>query len=210
MRAIVISLFILLWSVPSFAACTKDEVCKLMGKMGHFEILDKCPNAGALLIECKNSSTKPIEELGEPKFVDNNDGTISDTNNKLIWLKSGIYKKMSLKKAKAFAATAKEAGVTGWRVPTLPELKTLLQNEKKARSDGKKAWIDPLFMDDGDYYYWTTTTCEDVSFIVDRYQKKTCQQGDQGAWLVHFKIGAIIWHFVKTENFFVWLVKESS
>jgi hypothetical protein len=210
MRAIVISLFILLWSVPSYAACTKDEVCKLMGKMGHFAILDKCPNAGALLIECKNSSTKPIEELETPKFVDNSDGTITDTNNKLIWLKSGIYKKLSLKKAKAYAATAKEAGVGGWRVPTLPELKTLLQDEKKANADGKKAWIDPIFKDDGDYYYWTSTTCADVSFIVDRYQKKTCQQGDQGAWLVHFKIGAIIWHFVKTENFFVWLVKNAA
>ena len=33
MRAIVVSLFILLWSIPTYAACSKDEVCKLMGKM---------------------------------------------------------------------------------------------------------------------------------------------------------------------------------
>ena len=179
-------------------------------KMGHFAVLDKCPNAGALLIECKKVSSIAMKELSEPSFVDNGDGTVTDTTNKLVWLKNGIYKKLSLKKAKSYAITASEGGTGGWRVPTLPELKTLLQTEKVANSTGKKAWIHPLFNDEGDYYYWTSTTCKDVSFVVDRYQKKTCQQGDGGAWLVHFKIGAIIWHFVKSENFYVWLVKNAS
>ena len=210
MRTFFISLFILLWSAPAYADCKKEEVCKMMKKLGHFAILDKCPDAGALLIECKKTSNKVMEELSEPSFVDNGDGTITDANNKLIWHKSGIYKKFSLRKAKAYAATAKEGGVGGWRVPTLPELKTLLQTKKILNATGKKAWIHPLFTDDGDYYYWTTTTCDDISFIVDRYQKKICHQGEGGAWLVHFKIGAIIWHFVKSENFYVWLVKNAS
>lgn len=179
-------------------------------KLGHFAILDKCPNAGAFLIECKNMTNKAMVELSEPDFIDNGDGTITDAANKLIWLKSGVYKKFSLRKAKAYAATAQQGGTTGWRVPTLPELKTLLQAKKVANAAGKKAWIHPLFSDEGDYYYWTTTTCEEVSFIVDRYQKKTCQKGAGAAWLVHFKIGAIIWHYVKSENYYAWLVKDAS
>ncbi len=199
-----------MWSTQVYADCSKEKVCSMMKKMGHFAILDQCPNAGALLIECKKSGEKPMEDLQEPKFVANDNGTITDTNNKLIWLNRGIYKKFSLKKAKEFAITAKEAGISGWRVPTLPELKTLLQKEKVPNSSGKTAWIHPLFNDEGNYYYWTTTTCEEVSFIQDRYQKKTCQQGAGAAWLVHFKVGAIIWHFVKTESYYVWLVKDAA
>lgn len=210
MRTVFVSLFILLWSVPAYAGCTKKDICKMTDKLGHFAILDKCPNAGAFLIECKNMTNKAMVELSEPDFIDNGDGTITDAANKLIWLKSGVYKKFSLRKAKAYAATAQQGGTTGWRVPTLPELKTLLQAKKVANAAGKKAWIHPLFSDEGDYYYWTTTTCEEVSFIVDRYQKKTCQKGAGAAWLVHFKIGAIIWHYVKSENYYAWLVKDAS
>ncbi len=210
MRIALITLCILMWSTQVYADCSKEKVCAMMGKMGHFAILDKCPDAGALLIECKKSGENPLEDLPQPNFVANGDGTVSDTNNKLIWLNKGIYKKFSLKKAKEFAATADEAGMRGWRLPTLPELKTLLQAERVVNASGKKAWIHPLFSDEGNYYYWTTTTCEQVSFIQDRYQKKTCQQGAGAAWLVHFKVGAIIWHFVKTENYYLWLVKGAS
>lgn len=210
MRTGLITLCILLWSTQVYADCSKEKVCAMMEKMGHFAILDKCPDAGALLIECKKAGNNPVEELPQPNFVANDNGTITDTNNKLIWLNRGIYKKFSLKKAKEFAITAKESGVSGWRVPTLPELKTLLQAERVVNASGKKAWIHPLFNDEGNYYYWTTTTCEEVSFIQDRYQKKTCQQGAGAAWLVHFKVGAIIWHFVKAESYYLWLVKGAS
>lgn len=210
MRTAFITLCILFLSSQVYADCSKEKVCGMMEKMGHFAILDECPNAGALLIECKNSGEKAVEDLAEPNFVANDNGTVTDTNNNLIWLNRGIYKKLSLKKAKEFAATAKEADMTGWRVPTLPELKTLLQKERVLNASGKKAWVHPLFNDEGNYYYWTVTTCEEVSFIQDRYQKKTCQQGSGAAWLIHFKIGAIIWHFVNTENYYVWLVKNAS
>lgn len=201
-------IFLALGASTAFADCKKKEICAMIGKLNHFAILDKCPNAGPLLAECKKVSDKEIEELPEPKFVDNGDGTVSDTVNKLLWIKKGILEKKSLKDAKRLAMTSNEGGRKGWRLPTLPELKTLIYKERVINAGGKKAWIHPVFDDGLGHYYWTTTTCSEVSNITDRYQRKICQQGDTAAWLVHFNINAIFWHHTAAQNYFVWLVQN--
>lgn len=209
MRVLLLAIAILLANPLSlFANCTKEEVCAMLGKLGHFAILDKCPNAGSLLAECKKVSAKTVQDLPPPNFVDNGDGTVTDTVNKLLWLKKGILIKINLKDAKATASSAQEAGRDGWRLPTLAELKTLVYNKRIVNASGKKAWIDPMFDDGIGHYYWTTTTCDQVSFIVDRYQKKTCQEGDKAAWLVHFNINAIFWFHTYLEKPHIWLVQN--
>ncbi len=144
-----------------------------------------------------------------PNFVDNKDGTITDTVNKLMWTKKGDLNKYTLKTAKEFALGADVNGISGWRIPTLPELKTLMYKERVKNVSGQKAWIHPLFDDGRGHYFWTSTSCEEVSEITDRYQRKLCQQGEQGAWLIHFNIGAIFWHHVTAEKYHAWLVKEA-
>ncbi len=197
------------WPSPLLATCPKTKVCSLMKTMGHFDILNLCPDAGPLLAECKKVSEKKLEVLPAPQFIDNKDGTITDTVNKLIWAKKGHLKKYSLKRAMDYAVGADIEGNSGWRLPTLPEIKTLMYKERVKNVSGKKSWIHPLFDDGRGHYYWSTTTCEEVSVITDRYQKKLCQQGDQGAWLVHFNIGAVFWHHVTAEKYYAWLVKEA-
>lgn len=210
MRRLALTCFwVLVFSTPALADCKKEDVCRMMKKMGHFEILNKCPAAGPLLAECKKVSTKEMKDLQAPDFKDNNDGTITDTANKLTWLKKGILTKTSLKMANDLAITAEAANQSGWRLPTLPELKTLLHSTRIKNASGLKAWIHPLFDDGRGYYYWTSTTCEEVSVITDRYQKKLCQQGAEGAWLIHFNIGAIFWHHASNEHYFVRLVKSA-
>ncbi len=194
------------------AGCSKEKVCAMLGKSNHFEILDKCPGSGPLLTECKKTSETTIEDLPQAKFVDNGDGTVTDTVNNLMWTQKGHHdekgtlKKVKLKEAKKIAAAASTAGRDNWRLPSLPELKTLIFSERVANISGQKAWVNPVFDDGRGHYYWTSTTCAEVSVITDRYQKKLCQQGDSAAWLVHFNINAVFWHFVTTENFHVWLV----
>lgn len=211
MRILFFVLIILIASPSAlWAKCSKAKVCTLLKKMGHFEILNQCPNAGPMLAECKKVSTKKLAELPTPNFVDNKNGTVTDTVNKLMWAQKGDLNKYSLKKAKEYAAGANIKDITGWRLPTLPELKTLMYQERIKNASGKKAWIHPLFDDGRGHYFWTSTSCEEVSVITDRYQKKICQQGEQGGWLVHFNIGAIFWHHVSAEKYHVWLVKEAS
>ena len=210
MRIFFVVLAVLMaWPSPLLAKCSKAKVCSMMKTMGHFDILNQCPEAGPLLAECKKVSDKKLKDLPAPKFVDNKNGTITDTVNKLIWSKKGNPSKFSLKLAREFAIGAEIKGETGWRLPTLPELKTLLYKERVKNASGQKSWIHPLFDDGRGHYYWTNTTCEEVSVIKDRYQKKLCQQGDQGAWLIHFNIGAIFWHHVTAEKYHVWLVKDA-
>jgi uncharacterized protein DUF1566 len=211
MRVLIIALVLFFSSsLSAVAKCTKDQVCAMVGKMNHFAILDKCPNAGPLLVECRQVSDTKIEYLPEPNFVDNGDGTITDTVNKLLWIKKGKFgQKYKLKDAKTAALTAEEAGRTGWRLPTLPELKTLLYKERVINTSGKKAWINPLFDDGLGHYYWTTTTCDQVSVIKDRYQEKICQEGEKAAWFVHFNINAVGWFHTNLERPFVWLVQDA-
>ncbi len=209
MRVIALTLaLIFAGALPVHAECTKEEVCGMMGAMSHFDILDKCPNAGPLLVECKQVSKQEVVDLPEANFVDNGDGTITDTVNNLLWLKKGILKKTKLKDALIVAESAEEAGRTGWRLPTLPELKTLIYKERIVNASGKKAWIHPIFDDGRGHYYWTTTTCDQVSVITDRYQEKICQQGDTAAWLVHFNINAVLWFHTTQEKPNIWLVQS--
>lgn len=210
MRVATLVLIVLLsLSSNAWADCSKAEICEMMKTMGHFDILNECPKAGPLLAECKKVSETQLEDLPAPQFKENGDGTITDTVNHLVWLKSGIRdQKYSLQEAKDLAMTAKQAGQSGWRLPTLPELKTLLYSERVTNASGEKAWINPIFDDGRGHYYWTSTTCEKVSVIEDRYQRKLCQQGETAAWLIHFNIGAIFWHHTTAKNYYVWLVKN--
>lgn len=213
--AVATIIFIFISNLPAYAGCSKKDICAMLGKLNHFEILDKCPGSGSLLAECKKTSEKTIEDLPPAKFVDNGDGTITDTANKLVWIskgkrdKDGNLLKVSLKEAQRVAKTASDGGRADWRIPSLPELKTLLFSERVINAGKKKAWINPIFDDGRGHYYWSSTTCDQISIITDRYQKKTCQQGESAAWLVHFNINAVFWHHTKAHNYHVWLVADA-
>jgi len=211
MRVVIFALVLFFASsLPGHAKCAKEDVCAMVGKLGHFAILDKCPDAGPMLAECRKVSKETIEDLPEPNFVDNGDGTVTDTVNKLLWLQKGLSeKKFRLKDARAAANMSEEAGREGWRLPTLPELKTLIYKERVINRSGKKAWVNPMFDDGLGHYYWTTTTCDKVSFIQDRFQKKICQEGEKAAWFVHFNINAVGWFRTNLERPHIWLVQDA-
>ena len=198
-----------IFSAPSFAQCKKEDVCAMTKKMSPFSILDKCPSAGPLIVECKKVGNITVEDLPQPEFVDNGDGTITDKANKLLWMKTGIKEKTAnFNDAKKIASSSNAANKTGWRLPTLPELKTLLYHERVKNDSGKKAWVNPIFNDGRGMHYWTSTSCAEVTYIKDRYQKKICQEGTSAVWLVHFNIGAIFWQFTQKPIYHIWLVQN--
>ncbi|MBT5026965.1 MAG: DUF1566 domain-containing protein [Nitrospinaceae bacterium] len=209
MRIVLLTLIVLLaQAIPSFAKCKPADICEMMKKRDHFSILNECPNAAPMLKDCRKVNESVLEELQPANFVDNGDETVTDTANKLRWIKKGVINKLSLKDSKAFAEAETFAGSSDWRLPTLPELKTLLYPERIVNVSGKKAWINPIFDDGLGHYYWTTTTCDQLSVIKDRYQKKICQQGEGAAWLVHFNINAIFWFHTNQERPHSWLVQS--
>ena len=215
MRIVLLTLIVLLvQAIPSFAKCKPADICEMMKKMDHFSILNACPNpnTGAILRDCRKVSEATLPRLLDPAFVDNGDETVTDTANKIRWIKKGMIKKLKLKDALAFAEAETFAGSSDWRLPTLPELQTLMHTERVINSSGKKAWINPMFDDGLGHYYWSTTTCNEVSFIEElfqgRMQKKTCQIGETASWLVHFNVGSTFWFFNSEEKPHVWLVQS--
>jgi len=215
MRIVLLTLMVLLTRpIPSFAGCTQNDICEMMQKMDHFSILNACPDpdTGAKLKECRKVSEAGLPKLPEPAFVDNGDGTITDTVNKLRWAKKGLAEPLTLKDALAFAESENFAGSDNWRLPTLPELQTLLYPEKVPNASGKRSWINPAFDSSRAHYYWTSTTCDQVSAIEEIYQyksqKKTCQMGKSAAWLVLFKVGSSLWFLTKEAKHQVWLVQS--
>ena len=200
-------------NLPAHAGCSKSEICAMLGKMNHFSILNKCPGSGSLLAECKKVKETTLENLPPGEFIDNGNGTVTDTANKLVWMKKGEHdkqgklSKVKLRIAKKLAAASSAGGRSDWRIPSLAEFKTLFFSKRVLNAGGKKAWINPIFDDGLGHYYWTSTGCDQVSVITDRYQKKICQQGESAAWLVHFNINAVFWHH-KSEDYHVWLVAD--
>jgi len=74
-------------------------------------------------------------------FVDNGDGTITDRSTGLMWQKSGSSRMKSREGARAYISEVNGfAGHWDWRLPTIDELASLLERDKK---DGLH--IDPVF-----------------------------------------------------------------
>lgn len=119
-------------------------------------------------------------------FVDNGDGTITDTKTKLIWQKDDAGP-MRWDRAEAQCRELTLAGKSDWRLPTRQELTGMY----KALSDDDHI-VDrrlPPFQWTGEWY-WSST-------IVDPYT---------AAYLVNFNGGTKPWQ-AKAETFHVRAVR---
>lgn len=77
-------------------------------------------------------------------FIDNRDGTVTDTRTELMWQKSGSEPTLSWIQAKQYVQQLNEKGFAGyynWRIPTVEELASLLEGKVNAKGQH----IDPLF-----------------------------------------------------------------
>ena len=62
----------------------------MVTKMNPFSILDQCPQAASFIASCKSNSQLKVDELPKPKFIKNNDGTVEDIINGLLWMQTEI------------------------------------------------------------------------------------------------------------------------
>ncbi|MCP4345059.1 MAG: DUF1566 domain-containing protein [Desulfobacterales bacterium] len=105
--------------------------------------------------------------------TDNGDGTVTDRTTGLIWQKSGSDRVMTFKEAGDYIDglnSRKYASYKDWRLPTLEELASLLENKKV-----KERYIDPVFECKG-YWYWSSD-----------------KMASGRAWLVYFLNGLVYW-----------------
>ncbi|MFR9523766.1 MAG: DUF1566 domain-containing protein [Rikenellaceae bacterium] len=104
---------------------------------------------------------------GKNNFVDNGDGTISDTATGLMWAKEDNGKGVEWVEALPYAEAATLAGYTDWRLPNVKELQSIVDYSRAPSSKGVEAAIDPIFSctpfvneagDDDFGYYWSGTS----------------------------------------------------
>jgi len=103
------------------------------------------------------------------RFVDNNDGAITDTTLGLMWTKVTIAKDKTHGQATEAVAQCTAGGHTDWRLPTVEEL-FLLADRKRI----SPAIDTDVFPDTYNDWYWTST---------DSQWDASC------AWLVGFHGG---------------------
>ena len=108
------------------------------------------------------------------RFIKQNDGTtVLDTTTGLEWTADAIStSSMDWEDAKKAVADAKVAGHTDWRLPTIQELLSLVDYERRDPA------INTDFFTCKSSYYWTSTSVASSSGF---------------AWLVHFHDGHSYW-----------------
>ena len=101
------------------------------------------------------------EEL--PTFVDNGDGTISDTHSNLMWKKDDSYKEFGYGitwfEAHDYCEMLNDkkfAGYDDWRLPGIEESKSLFSFvQSNSDKDGAEIHISDLFETGGGHNTWT-------------------------------------------------------
>lgn len=93
------------------------------------------------------------------RFMDNGDGTITDNLLKVIWVKDpskvpGLENTMKFDAAEKACAGLKYAGKDGWRLPTVEELRSIVDYSRY-----NPAWDTNVFGGKFDDWYWTSTLC---------------------------------------------------
>jgi len=80
------------------------------------------------------------------RFVDNGDGTITDTLSELVWQKEDDGKRRTLAESEAYCGGLSLGGYNHWRIPTIVELRLIATEWKQ---------IFPTAKDDQPY--WSST-----------------------------------------------------
>jgi len=112
----------------------------------------------------------------ENVFIDNNDGTITDRATGLMWQKSGSSKSLENRGAKKYVKQLNRqqfAGYSGWRMPTIEELASLLTRRRKSG-----VHIDPVF-----YNKQVRCWSVDQSDPIEPYYSV--------AWIIRFDFGEV-------------------
>jgi hypothetical protein len=105
-------------------------------------------------------------EYGKNKFVDNNDGTVTDLATGLMWQKADSGTGMDWETALKYAENLTLAGYKDWRLPNAKELQSIVDYSRSPQTTDSPA-IDrvfdttPIKDPEGNKqypYFWTSTT----------------------------------------------------
>ncbi len=97
------------------------------------------------------------------RYIDHEDGTITDTKTGLMWTKKDSYadlvKCLDWNKSRSYVSSLTTGGYNDWRMPTVEELKSIYEKSKNNKTySGDTIHSDPIFASGGGHYYWSSET----------------------------------------------------
>jgi hypothetical protein len=96
----------------------------------------------------------PIEDADAAgSYIDNNDGTVTDTSTGLMWRQTHSSSAMTWEQALAYCEDMNFAGYTDWRLPTIKELRSLVDYSRY-----NPAIDTTYFPNTAAWWYWSSTT----------------------------------------------------
>ena len=110
-------------------------------------------------------------DYGKNNFVDNGNGTISDSASGLTWMQSDSGASLNWEAALNYCESLDLAGASDWRLPNAKELQSIVDYSRSPVTTSSPA-IDPIFnataitneAGQSDYpYYWSSTTHLDTA-----------------------------------------------
>ncbi len=143
------------------------------------------------------------EEEEVPPFIDNGDGTISDTHHQLMWIKTDSFTEFGYGitwfEAQDYCETVndkKYAGFDDWRLCSTEEAKAMFSFAKSnTDKDGAEIHIDPLFEPGGGHNTWTYVEKPDYHQYAEKFSYVT---------------GTEVWEHKDNEYSHVRLVRDTS
>jgi hypothetical protein len=75
--------------------------------------------------------------VAEKRFVDNGDGTVTDTERKIMWQRGDNGKEVTFEEAERYCKTLRLGGYTDWRLPDPEERDTALVMELMMRKHSR-------------------------------------------------------------------------
>lgn len=144
------------------------------------------------------------EPIPDSRFVDNDNGTVTDRLTNLVWLKnSKCFGMMDWKRALQAAKALKDgdcgpdpslvlsdgSSAGDWRLPTMMELCTLIDYSKRdpALPNDHKFWVVP------GGYHWSASTLDAYAGL---------------AWIVYLESGTTCYEDIHNRAGFIWPVRD--
>ena len=99
----------------------------------------------------------------DARYIDDEDGTVTDTKTGLMWTKKDSYadlgKCLDWNKSRSYVSSLTTGGYNDWRMPTVEELKSIYEKSKNNKTySGDTIHSDPIFASGGGHYYWSSET----------------------------------------------------
>ncbi len=98
---------------------------------------------------------------GENEFVDNGDGTVTDTATGLMWQQADDGQTRNWEEALAYAEDLELADYDDWRLPNAKELQSIVDYDV---TEIPAVDVDFFTLTDPDSYFWTSTTHGDFKY----------------------------------------------